>query len=57
MGDQLPLRIISLDGGVVRGISLLYILKALMDQIKLKLVHKFRPLELIPPVRPMTFLI
>ena len=30
-----PLRILSLDGGSVRGISTLYILKGLMDQISL----------------------
>jgi len=30
-----PLRILSLDGGGVRGISTLYILKGLMDQISL----------------------
>ena len=31
--DQKPLRILSLDGGGVRGISTLYILKDLMRQI------------------------
>ena len=34
MGTQLPLRILSLDGGGVRGISSLYMLKELMAQVK-----------------------
>lgn len=33
MNEQKPLRILSLDGGGVRGISSLYILKELMRQI------------------------
>ena len=35
-GKQPPLRILSLDGGGVRGVSSLYILKDLMDQVARK---------------------
>jgi patatin-like phospholipase/acyl hydrolase len=52
MSAETPLRILSLDGGGVRGISLLCILQVLMDQIKLKLIVEFKPLEPIPPLRP-----
>jgi patatin-like phospholipase/acyl hydrolase len=34
MDQQNPLRILSLDGGVIRGISSLYVLKELMAQIE-----------------------
>ena len=37
MATQAPLRILSLDGGGVRGISSLYMLKELMAQIKRQL--------------------
>ena len=52
MEDQTPLRILSLDGGGVRGISSLFMLKAIIDEIHLKLIDKFKPLEPIPPIRP-----
>jgi patatin-like phospholipase/acyl hydrolase len=43
------LRILSLDGGGVRGISSLYILKALMIQVSLQQVSEDgQPLGLIP---------
>ena len=52
MEDQTPLRILSLDGGGVHGISSLFMLKAIIDDIHLKLIHEFKPLEPIPPIRP-----
>jgi Patatin-like phospholipase len=55
MNAEPPLRILSLDGGGVRGISSLCVLQTLMDQIKLKLIRDFNPLEPIPPLRPCHF--
>ena len=55
MMEDKPLRILSLDGGGVRGISSLFILNALMDEIKLKLIDEFKPLEPIPTLRPCEF--
>lgn len=55
MTTQPPLRILSLDGGGVRGISSLCVLQIVMDQIKLKLIADFKPLEPIPPLRPCDF--
>ena len=55
MDDQPPLRILSLDGGGVRGISSLYILQILMEQIALELIRNFKPPEPIPPLRPCQF--
>ena len=49
---EAPLRILSLDDGGVRGLSSLFILNAIVDEIKLKLIHDFKPLEPIPPIRP-----
>ena len=51
MENHTPLHILSLDGGGVRGISSLYILKELMDQIKLKLMHD-KPDEPLETLRP-----
>jgi hypothetical protein len=45
MNTQMPLRILSLDGGGVRGISSFYLLKSIMDQMKLKLKHEYEPVE------------
>ena len=52
MDDQTSLRILSLDGGGIRGIASLFMLKAIIDEIQLKLIDKFKPLEPIPPIRP-----
>jgi len=52
MEDQTPLRILSLDGGGVRGLSSLFMLKAIIDEIQLKLIDEHKPLEPIPPIRP-----
>ena len=49
MENQKPLRILSLDGGGVRGISSLYMLKELMDQVKLQLIQDGQPLKTIRP--------
>src|SRR5271170_588332 len=49
---EAPLRILSLDGGGVRGMSSLFMLKAIIDEIQLKLIEEFKPLEPIPPIRP-----
>jgi patatin-like phospholipase/acyl hydrolase len=46
-----PLRILSLDGGGVRGISSLYILKELMDQVKRQQADDNLS-ETIPDLRP-----
>ena len=51
MEIQTPLRILSLDGGGVREISSLYILKELMDQTKL---HD-NPNELLETLLPCDF--
>jgi patatin-like phospholipase/acyl hydrolase len=51
MEDATPLSILSMDGGGVRGISELYMLKELMDQIKLKLVND-NPNDPVPDIRP-----
>lgn len=51
MENRNPLRILSLDGGGVRGISSLYILKELIDQVKLKLMHD-KPDEPVETIRP-----
>lgn len=52
MKDRTPLRILSLDGGGVRGLSSLVMLNAIILEMQLKLVHEFKPLQPIPPVRP-----
>jgi len=39
MSDEKPVRILSLDGGGVRGLSSLYILKELMKQVSLQRAH------------------
>jgi patatin-like phospholipase/acyl hydrolase len=46
-----PLRILTLDGGGVRGISSLYILKELMDQVKRQQADDNLS-ETIPDLRP-----
>ena len=52
MDGRTSLRILSLDGGGIRGIASLFMLKAIIDEIQLKLIDKFKPLEPIPPLRP-----
>jgi patatin-like phospholipase/acyl hydrolase len=52
MEDRTPLRILSLDGGGVRGLSSLVMLNAIIAEMQLKLVHEFKPLKPIPPIRP-----
>ena len=51
MESQTPLRILSFDGGGVRGISSLYMLKELMAQIK-RQKRVEHPNEPISAVRP-----
>lgn len=51
METQTPLRILSLDGGGVRGISSLYILKGIMAQIK-RQQRIDHPNELVSTIRP-----
>jgi patatin-like phospholipase/acyl hydrolase len=51
METQKPLRILSFDGGGVRGISSLYILKEVMAQIKRQQRVSNEP-ERMPPLRP-----
>lgn len=51
MENQKPLRILSLDGGGVRGISTLYILKEVMAQIRRQRGTTFES-EQSPPLRP-----
>src|SRR5579859_1229761 len=51
METQAPLRILSLDGGGVRGISSLFILQALMNQITRQQRTDY-PNEQRPPLRP-----
>ena len=55
MSTETPLRILSLDGGGVRGISSLHVLQILMNQIKLRLITEYKALEPIPPLRPCHF--
>ena len=43
-----PYRILSLDGGGVRGLSTLYILKKIMDRLN----HERNNTENLPPVKP-----
>jgi len=49
-----PLRILSLDGGGVRGISSLYILKELMEQITLQHIAENPDAEEVAP-RPCDY--
>jgi patatin-like phospholipase/acyl hydrolase len=51
MANQKPLRILSLDGGGVRGISSLYILKEVMAQIK-RQQRLENESESLPPLHP-----
>ena len=50
--DQQPLRILSLDGGGIRGISSLYILKEVMAQIKRQQRGRDEQ-ERVSPLRPI----
>ena len=54
MENQKPLRILSLDGGGVRGISSLYILKEIMAQIK-RQQRVANPTEPVSAPRPSDF--
>src|SRR5436190_15453693 len=51
MGTQVPLQILSLDGGGVKGISSLYMLKELMAQVKRqnRVDHPNEPLSALRP--------
>jgi patatin-like phospholipase/acyl hydrolase len=52
MDPEAPLRILSLDGGGIRGISSLYILKDLLAQIERDRKAEARNTELRPQVPP-----
>jgi patatin-like phospholipase/acyl hydrolase len=52
MDPETPLRILSLDGGGIRGISSLYILKDLLEQIERDRKAATRNTELRPQAPP-----